>query len=200
MTLIAVAKFDFEGQGLFEILEALNMAIHIQRGMRGENIFGLGKNIFDKGGGNDAQGDFAIDATEGEVVDLIAEGRDVGRSVESNVDGENIFAVKIEMRSEFERKRRVAAFVFAEADAIDPHGGGGHDAFKVDEDVFALRFGRQREAAAIDGNEFVGFVVEAVPGQIDIGVGNDDAIESGIVEGLVVRALRRRNGCSASCD
>ncbi len=49
--------------------------------------------------------------------------------------------------------------------------------------------GGQREAAAIDGNEFVGFFVEAVPGQLDVCVGNDDFIERRIVEGLVVRAL-----------
>ena len=118
------------------------MAIHIHFGMRGQNVFGLGENIFDEGGGNDAQGDFAIDSTEGEVVDLVAEGRDVWPLGGIQINGENIFAGKIEVRSQFERKGSVAAFVLAEADAVDPDRGGGHGAFEVDEDAAAARFGR----------------------------------------------------------
>ena len=48
------------------------------------------------------------------------------------------------MRRQLEGERRVAAFVFAEALAIDPDRGGGHDSFEVDKDPVAARF---REAA-----------------------------------------------------
>ena len=187
--LIAVAEFDFKSQRLFRILEALNVAIHVDFGMRAKDVFRLGENIFDEAGRNDAEGDFAIDAAEGEVVNLIAEGRDVRPLGGVQFNGENVFAGKIEVRSEFERKGSVAAFVFAEADAVDPDGGGGHGAFKVHKDAAATRFRGQREAAAIDGDEFVGFFVEAVPGQVDVGVRNDDFIERGIIEGFVVCAL-----------
>ncbi len=85
-----------------------------------------------------------------------------------------------------------AAFVFAEGDAVDPDGGGGHGAFEVDEDAVAFCGGGRFEAAAIGGDELVDLVVEAVPGQLDVGVGNDDGFEGGVVEGGEVCAFYLR--------
>ena len=53
-------------------------------------------------------------------------------------------------------------------------------------------FRRQLEAAAIDGDKFIGLIVEAVPGQADIRVWNDDAFECGVVELAGVRAFDER--------
>ena len=89
---------------------------------------------------------------------------------------------------EFEGEGGEAAFVFAESDAVDPDFGGGHDTFKVYEDALALAGGWELEAAAIDGDEFIELVVEAVPGERDVGVGDDDALEGGVIE-------FRRGGC-----
>ena len=157
-------------------------AIHVERGVIGQNVLGLGENIFDKCRRNDAQGDLAINAAEGQVVDLVAEGRNVGAFGGIDVDRENILAVEIKVRRQVERERRVSALVLAEALAVDPDGGGGHHAFEIDEDALAPGFGWKLEAAAIGGDELVVFVVEAVPGQSDVGVGDDDALESGVVE------------------
>ncbi len=46
--------------------------------MRREHVLGLSKNVLDEGGSDDAQGDFAIDAAKCEVIDLVAEGRNIG--------------------------------------------------------------------------------------------------------------------------
>ncbi len=84
--------------------------------------------------------------------------------------------------------------------AVDPDRGGGHDPFEIDEHVLAASLGGQFETAPIDRHEFVGLVVKAVPGQANIGVGNYDAIECGIVKLAAVGALRETSCCSASSD
>ena len=132
--------------------------------MSGEHVFGLGENIFYEGLRDDAQGDFAVDAAEGEVIDLIAEGRNVGALGGIDFHCENVVAVEINVRRKFKREGREATLVFAQAHAVQPDGGGGHHAFKVDEDTLAARGGGQAEAAAIDGDELIGFFVDAVPG------------------------------------
>ena len=73
--------------------------------------------------------------------------------------------------------------------AVDPDSGGGHHAFEVDEDALASRFRRKLEAAAIERDELVGLLVEAVPRQRDVGVRDHDAIEIGVVEIFVVPAF-----------
>ncbi len=106
----------------------------------------LGKNIFNEGARNNAERHFTVNAAEGEVIDLETEGRDVRALPGIDVDGENVLSVEIEMRSEVERKWRVAALIFAEANAVNPDGRSGHDTFKIDEDMLALGFGRQAES------------------------------------------------------
>ncbi len=86
------------------------------------------------------------------------------------------------MRRELKGKGRKSALVLAQADAVEPDRGGGHDAFKVDKDTPAAGFGGQAEAAAIDGDKLVGLLVEAVPGLADIGMGHSDAGKAGVVE------------------
>jgi hypothetical protein len=57
---------------------------------------------------------------------------------------------------------------------LHPHGAGEH--------ALAAPRRLRAEVAAIDGDEFVALVVEAVPRQIDVGVRQRDALEFGIVE------------------
>src|SRR5258708_5761829 len=124
----------------------LKEAIHIQSRMPAEHVFGLGKNILNERAGDDAQGNFAVDASESEVVDLMAERRDIRPLAGVHIHSEDVFTAKIDVRREIEREGRVSAFVFAETRVIDPDGGGGHDTFKVDEHVAASGLGRQLEA------------------------------------------------------
>jgi hypothetical protein len=74
------------------------------------------------------------------------------------------------MRRQFKRERRKAALVFAQAYTVEPDGGGGHHSLEVHKDAAAARTGGQAEAAAIDGDKLVGFLVEAVPGSCAAGV------------------------------
>src|SRR5215468_2237858 len=150
----------------------LDVTVDVERGLAAENILGLGENVFDEGAGNDTQPDFAIDAAEGQVVDLVAEWGNVGALGGVEIDGEDVFPVEVDMLGEIERERCVPALVLPESCAVDPDGGGGHRTFEIDEDVLAASLGGQLELAAIERDEFVTLVVEAVPRELDVGVGN----------------------------
>ena len=58
---------------------------------------------------------------------------------------------------------------------------------------------RHFETAAIGGDELVILVVEAVPGQLDVGMGNDDWLEGRVVERRQCAPSTLR-GDIASCD
>jgi hypothetical protein len=94
--------------------------------------------------------------------------------------------------AELKGKGREASLVFAQEHAVQPDSGGGHHPFKVDEDALAAGGGGQAEMAAIDGDELIGFFVEAVPRHAEIGVGHGDAGEMGVVK--VASAGRGRGG------
>src|SRR5207249_9052829 len=100
----------------------LNETIYNHARGRGEHIFRMGEDVFDERGGDNTQRDFAVNAAEGEVVDFISKGRNVGALSGIDVDGEDVLSVEIEVRSQIERERRVSTFVFAEACAVDPYG------------------------------------------------------------------------------
>src|SRR5258705_8879377 len=187
--MLTVAQRDFQTERHMRWFQMLQKAIHVEGWMSAEDIFGPGKDILNKGAGNDAQRNFAVDAAESEVVDLVAEGWDVRTLGGVDIDSQNIFSIEINVRGEIERERCVATFVFAEARAINPDSGGGHDAFEVDKNVAAGGFRWELETAAIDGDELVRLIVEAVPGGADVGVRNDNAFEGGVVELAGVRAF-----------
>ncbi len=62
----------------------------------------------------------------------------------------------------------------------------------------AARSGGHAEMAAVDRNELIGLLVEAVPGQPDIGMRHGHARKSAVVEIALVRGVRRLRVCSAS--
>src|ERR1035438_2442697 len=157
-----------------------------------ENVFRLRKDVLNEGLRDDSQKNFAIDAAEGEVVDLVTEGRNVVAFGGIDFHCENVVAVEVNMRREFKRERRVASLVFTQTHAVEPDGGGGHHSFKVDEDTLVAGGGGQAEAAAINGDELVGFLVEAVPRHAEIGMGHGDAGKVGVVK--VAGARRGRGG------
>ncbi len=158
--------------------------------MIGQNILRLGKNILDKSRRHDAKRDLAVNASEGQVVNLIAEGWNVRPLAGIKVHRQHILAIEIEVRSEVKRKRRVPALVLTQPMAIDPDGGSGHGPFKIHEDALAPGLGRKFEAAAVAGDELIALFVKAMPGQANIGMGNHDALVSGVVEIAGVRAFR----------
>src|SRR5689334_4929002 len=86
------------------------------------------------------------------------------------------------MRSDLEGKRRVAAFIFLELVPVYRDCRSGHRAFEVDKHALAFSGIGQAEMAAINRYEFIALIVEAVPGQHDVGVRKGDFFEARIVE------------------
>ena len=178
----AFPELDLERQRAASWLQALEEAVDVEAGTRGQHVLRLREDVLDEGAGNDAQGDLAVDAAEREVVDLVTEGRDVGSLRGVDVDGQDVLAVEVDVGRQIEREGRVAAPVLAEPLAVDPHGGRRHHPLEVDEHVTATRLGRKPETPPVGRDELGGLLAEAVPGQADVGVGDDDALEAGVVE------------------
>ena len=161
----------------------IDVALYIDGGL-GEHVLRRGKDVVEEGLGNDAERDFAIDAAEGEVVDFVAEGRNVRALGGVDLDGEDVIAGGIEdgRSRQLEREGSVTAFVLAELVAVKVDGGGGHDAFEIDEDALAHGGLGHFEVAAIGGDEGVVRFREAVPGKLDVGVRDDHAVEARVIE------------------
>ena len=168
--------------------------------MSRQHVFGLGEYIFNKGRGNDAQRNFAVDSAEGQVVDLIAERRNVGTLAGIDIHHQHVLAVEIDVRREVERERRVSALVFAQARAVDPHGRSGHGAFEIHEHTLAAGFGRKLETAAVAGDELVSLFVEAVPGQARRWCEESRRARIRSRRNRVRERPPHRCGCSASSD
>src|ERR1700733_6302868 len=169
----------------------LEETVHLEAGSGSEHIFCFRADIFDESCGNDAQCNLTVDAAEGEVVDLISERWDIGTFGGIDLNGQHVVGVKLEMRRQVERERRVSAFVLPQASSIEPNGRGRHYSFEIDENMPAARFSGKPEMTAIDGNKFVVFVVKAVPGHTNIGVRNHHPLELGIVKILCARLVHR---------
>ena len=184
---VSVAKFHFEGKPIGGLSGEKD--IDVEPGIRGEHILGTGEDVVDVRWRDDAQRDLAIDASEGHVVDLVAERRDVGAFGRVYLDHEDVLSVRMKVIGEFEGERSEAALVLSQGNAIDPNGGRGHGAFEVYEDALAPRRRGIAEAAAIGGNELVVFVVEVMPGKTDVGMGNDNGLKRSIIERRQVRAF-----------
>ncbi len=100
---IAVTEFDFEGEigrGF-----AGEEAVDVEAGLAAEDVLRAGEDVVDVCLRDDAEGDLAVDAAEGEVVDLVAEGRDVGALGGVELDDENVFSGGLEMLGELECRR-----------------------------------------------------------------------------------------------
>ena len=83
--------------------------------MIGQHVLRLGKDIFDKGRRNDAQRNFAVNAAEGQVVNLIAERRNVGPLAGIDIHRQHVLSVEIDVRRKVKGERRVSALVLAQA-------------------------------------------------------------------------------------
>src|ERR1700733_4018646 len=100
---IAIEQFDLNGQSGLRRFKVLNETIHIDAGSGRQRILGSHEYVFDKRRGHDAQRNLAIDAAESEIVNFVSEGRNIGALARVHFDGEHVFSVKIEVRSQIER-------------------------------------------------------------------------------------------------
>src|ERR1035438_4885998 len=96
-------------------------AIHLKAWIRSEHIFRPGEDVVDKSWRNNAQSNFAVDATESEVVDLMPKRWDIRPFGGVNLNREDVVGIKVEMRRQFKGERRISALVFAEANTIQPN-------------------------------------------------------------------------------
>ena len=76
----------------------------------------------------------------------------------------DILTVEVEVRRQLKEKRRVSPSILSNARAVDPHGGGSHRCFEIDEHPLAASFLGELEMAAINRNQLVRLLVEAMPG------------------------------------
>src|ERR1700730_2135496 len=99
---------------------------------------------------NQAQRYVTINPAEGQVINLAAERGDLGALSRVQFNGEYVFAIPINMRSEIEGEWGVAAFVFTQTVAIDPERCGRHSPFEIDKNALATALTRQTKTAAVD--------------------------------------------------
>src|ERR1700722_2617860 len=101
----------------------LQKALHIDGGLR-HHILWRREDVLQKGLRHDAQRDLAIDAAEGQIVNLVAEGRDVWALSGIHLHRQHVIAAWVELWpcSQLEGERRVTALVLAELVAVEPDG------------------------------------------------------------------------------
>ena len=175
--LIPVAKLHFKRKPGIGCGQAGQEAIHIERRRSAQHICGACKYVIDVCRRDDTQRHLPIDAAEGKVVDFIAKRRNVRAFGRVHLHRQHIVRIPAEMRCEFKGEGSESPPVFAQTDAIDPHGRGGHHALEIDKDALSRSAARELETAAIGGDKAVIVLVEAVPRQRNIGVGNDNFLE-----------------------
>src|SRR5215472_1812652 len=144
------------------------------------------KNIQQKGTRHATQRHLPIDAAKGEVIDLVAERRNIRPLGGVQIDYQDVLSCEVDVRCQVKGKRRVTSFIFTEPYAIDPHRRCQHRALKIDENMPAARLGGQLESPPIHGYEFVGFVIETVPRQGHVRVRQNHTFKCGVVEILFV--------------
>jgi len=121
-------------------------------------------------------------SAEGQVVDPVAKRRNILALGGVEFDSQNIIAMPVDVRREFEREWSVAAQMLAEFVAVERDRGRDHGAIEIDEDEVVFQFRRDAKVAAINGSELVALVVKAVPGKRHVGVRQRDAFEAAVVE------------------
>src|SRR3954471_4511042 len=91
--LVTIHKGDFEAKRILRGSGELEVAVYFHAGTTGENALRSRENVLQEDVGNDSQLHLTIHAAEGEVVDLVAKGRDVGALGGIHVDHQNILAI-----------------------------------------------------------------------------------------------------------
>src|SRR4051794_22110069 len=160
----------------------LEDAVHLEARTSPEHIRASDEHVFQETRRHDAQGNLAVDPAESQVVHPVAEGWNVGPFARIDFHDEYVLSLMINMGSQVKRERRKSTLVFTKTHAVEPYGRGRHHSFEVNKDVLRPGLPGKRESPPIDRHELVDFLIEAAPGQSDVGVGNDDTFEAGIVK------------------
>src|ERR1051326_6456403 len=167
----------------------VEITAHFQLSILAENIDRFRKDVFYESWIDEAKWHIAVNATERQVVDDVSERWNVFTLGGIDFDAEQVVTLPIQMRRQLKRKGRVAAAVLTESLSVDPNSGGRHHAAKVDEDSAPLQLSRQTEVSPVDGDDLVLLIVEAMPRQHLVRMGDRYAFER-----KVVKARLRRVG------
>jgi hypothetical protein len=144
---VPFAEFDFKGETTGRM--AGEKDIHVDTRVGREHILRTGKDVVNVGGRDDAKSDLAIDAAKGHVVDLVAEGRNIGTLGRVYLDNKHVFRVLAEVICELKRERREATFIFAQRNTINPNRGRCHHTFKIDKHTLSFGGGRSTKATTV---------------------------------------------------
>src|SRR4030081_1927371 len=183
---LAIEQFSLKRQGIPQGLEVLQKTIDLNTWMCAENIFGSDEDVFNKGRWNYTQENFAVDASKRQIVDFIAERRNIRPLIGVKSDRQDIFTGKVEVGRQLKEKWRVSPPILSNAGAVDPNGGGRHRSFEVDEHSLTASFLWKLEMPAISGNELVSLLVETVPWQAHVSGRDKKPPQTSVVKTLSI--------------
>src|SRR6516225_10441263 len=98
----------------------LYVRIHLHVRTRRQGTLRPRKNIRQKGTRPDTQRHLPIEAAKGQVIDLVAERRNIRPLGGVQIDYQDVLSCEVDVRCQVKGKRRVTSFIFAEPYAIDP--------------------------------------------------------------------------------
>ncbi len=174
----------------------LDLDPEVLRGLEG--ALGPREDVAQEGLALEAQPGLAVDAAVAEVVDDVAEGRQPRPLRRVDLDDEAV-RPRAQAARDLDREGRVAALVGADALPVQPELAGGHDALEVEEGPLRGVCARALDVAGVGGDELIVALVEAVVGELAVGVGQVDAfpgievgpaVDEGVLEAVLVPPAR----------
>lgn len=170
----------------------------------GQHVHRLREHVRDERVRHDPEPGFAVDPAEREIVDPAAERRDIRPLCRVHQNGDHVRPVPHDVLGDLERRRQVAAEILADLRPVDEHRGRRHHPLEIEEDTPVSHRRRHRQGPAVHRFELERALVEAVPGQTDVGVWQRDHLEAAVVEvrlGAAVNQPRRVAPASVQrCD
>ena len=107
---ISIEQFGLQVDSAVQRI-ACEKAINLERRLRTENVFRAREEVVEVECGNDAQGDLTVDASEGHVINLVPEGRNVIALGRVDLHDKDVLVVVLQMLCEFEGEGGEPAFI-----------------------------------------------------------------------------------------
>ena len=152
-------------------------AFHLKRRVVCEWIDRSSDHVFDIERGNNPKIDLAINPAKGQIVDLVAEGRNIVTLGRVHMHSENIVPSPIHMLRQLKGERSITTLVLAELLPVDPYRRSRHRPFEIDKNPLTSLRTWQLEMPAVRRNELILLIIEGVPWQRLIRVRNHNARE-----------------------
>ena len=156
-------------------------ADHHQSSLR-QHCHRPGIDVFDEGLRHHAKLHAAVDAAKGQVIDVLAKGRDVAALRRIEFHRDHIVSAVLQVLRDFETERCVAALVLVELVPVHGDGGGCHRAGEIEKDAFALPLRRRAKVTPVGGDKLKAALIKTVPRQAHIGVRQGDLLPRRVIE------------------